>query len=96
MWVHLDLIEEGLWTIVISKQKQNMKKYLSCHVISLGAGDNDTSTSVLADLEEEQNILMVDPAPVSGTRSRKWYLNQYNEEATIKSFHGSSTLFISI
>lgn len=39
-------------------------KNLSCHLISLGAEDYDTSTNLLTDSEEEQVVLMADPAQV--------------------------------
>lgn len=75
MWVHPDPVKDEQWTTIISKKKQKMKS-LSWHIISHIRDDNDTSTSFLTDLKEEQIILMTDETLANGTRSRKSYLKQ--------------------
>lgn len=45
---------------------------MNCHIISLGAGEYDTSISLLIDSEEEHIVLMADL--VRETRSDKVYL----------------------
>lgn len=66
MWVHPDFVKDEKWTTVISKQKQKIKS-LNCYVTSLIGDDNDTSTSLLTDSEEQQIVLMVNQALTEGT-----------------------------
>lgn len=76
-WIHPNIVKDEQWTIVVSNKKQKMEN-LDCHIISLEAEYDDIPTSLLANSEEEQIILMADPILACSTQSEKLYLKQYD------------------